>query len=125
MRNPSCRHVAGQPADRERATERATRQRPAATAPSQARRTLGERVPTPPDHISWSSLTASSRETAVIIGLRMTAGMSTEEIADELERDRAQVKRNVLPAYDRPITKSWVSARMRDLRRDIERTSDP
>lgn len=73
--------------------------------------------------MSWSALSAESRETAALIGYRLSAGLTVDEVADELERERDQIKRNPLPLHGRPVTKSWVTARLRELRREILRTS--
>jgi hypothetical protein len=101
----------------------------AATSRNPQRRPRGGVLSRPlpaPQTIDWSLLTPASRETATLIAMRLTAGLTLDEIAVELERDRSRIKRNRLP-QNGVITKSWVSARLRDLKRSIEesRASPP
>jgi len=57
--------------------------------------------PTPaPDIVDWAALTPAGRETATLIAMRLTAGLTLDEIAVELERDRSKIKRN--PACSSP-----------------------
>ena len=74
-----------------------------------------------PHTVDWSALSPAARETASLVGLRLTAGWSIEEILPELNRHPERFRFNTLP---RPgvVTKGWVQGRLRALRREIEET---
>jgi len=53
-------------------------------------------------------------ETVAHVALRLTAGFEIDEVAVMCERERATFRHLALP--EKPISKAWVSARMRDLK---------
>lgn len=67
--------------------------------------------------VEWSRISPRGRDIIAQIGLRLVAGFSYEEIALELERTRPELQHLPLPE---PVTKSWVSARWRELRQEAE-----
>ncbi len=71
--------------------------------------------------VEWSRLTPRSREIMSQVVLRLMAGFNYEEIADELERTRPELKNLPLPER---VTKGWVSARFRELRREADSISE-
>ena len=76
-------------------------------------------VATPDRHrsVEWSRLTPRSREIISQVGLRLTAGFSYDEIAEALDTQRPELRHLPLPPK---VTKSWVSARFREVRREIQ-----
>ena len=71
--------------------------------------------------VEWSRLTPRSREIMAQVGLRLMAGYNYEEIAEQLDEARPELKNLPLP---KQITKGWVSARFRELRREAEEVSE-
>lgn len=71
-----------------------------------------------PETIDWHKLSFRSREIAAQIGLRLSAGFSTAEVATQLTEARPSLKHHELPKGD--VTKHWVAARLRELRQEIE-----
>ncbi|CAN5760039.1 hypothetical protein BH18ACT13_BH18ACT13_13590 [soil metagenome] len=70
-----------------------------------------------PATIDWSALSFASREIVGQIVLRLAAGYSAAEIAQMLTEARPKLKYHELPAGE--VRKEWVSARLRELRREI------
>ena len=75
-----------------------------------------------PHSIEWSKLSPKARETAALVGLRLTAGLNLDEIAPILNAERDRIRFNALPKSG-SISKTWITARMRELRREIEATA--
>ena len=71
--------------------------------------------------VDWSRLTPRSREIMAQVALRLMAGYSYEEIAEQLDAERPELKHLPLP---KTVTKGWVSARFRELRREAEQVSE-
>lgn len=71
--------------------------------------------------VEWSRLTPRSREIMAQVGLRLMAGYNYEEIAEQLDDVRPELQHLPLP---KTITKGWVSARFRELRREAEDVSE-
>lgn len=67
--------------------------------------------------VEWSRISPRGREIIAQIGLRLVAGFSYDEIAEALERERPELRHLPLPER---VTKSWVSARWRELRQEAE-----
>lgn len=76
-------------------------------------------VTAPPAKVDWMGL-ASSREIVLHCGLRIAAGYDFAEVAVALNLKRPDVRHLELPET---ISKSWVQARMRDVRREILETN--
>lgn len=72
--------------------------------------------------VEWSRLSKRGIEIAKQVGLRVSAGYSYDEIAEAIDADRESVRYLELPQGQ--ITKTWVAARFRELRKEIEETSD-
>lgn len=60
-------------------------------------------------------------EVATQIVMRVTAGYSYDEIAELLDDHRDNIRYLELPKG--PVTKTWIAARIRELRKEIEETS--
>ena len=67
--------------------------------------------------MDWSALTLRSREIVLHVGFPLTAGYSYEEIAQYLTDKRPEFRHLELP---QKVTKGWVQARFREVRREIE-----
>jgi len=76
-----------------------------------------------PAEIDWSALSFRSREIISQVALRLTAGYSLDEIAEQLSDARPSLRYVELPKGD--VTKSWCSARLRELQHEIEEMSAP
>ena len=63
------------------------------------------------------SLSLRARELIRIISSREAAGFNLDEIAVVLDRRRPELRHLELPER---VTKAWLAARMRDVRREIE-----
>jgi hypothetical protein len=72
--------------------------------------------------VNWSALTPASREIAALVAMRISAGMSIDEIVPIPNREPERFRFNTLPKG--LVTKSWVLGRMRALRQEIEETND-
>jgi hypothetical protein len=73
--------------------------------------------------VNWAALSPQARETATVVGMRFVAGLTAAEVAALIEADPAQIRFNELPR-SRRVSTSWVLARVRDLRREIDATSE-
>ena len=73
-----------------------------------------------PRKVDWSALSLRSREAVLHITEREAAGFSLDEIAPTLDRERPELHHLQLPPK---VTKAWLAARMRDVRREIEATT--
>ena len=74
-----------------------------------------------PQTVDWNALTPASREIAARIALRISAGLTVDEIVPLLNAETEKFRFNKLPKGR--ATKSWVLGRMRELRREIAETS--
>jgi hypothetical protein len=77
-------------------------------------------VTAPPREVDWSALSLASREVVRHVTLRESAGFTYDEIALQLQRDQPELRHLPLPSPSKGYTKAWVSARARELRREIE-----
>jgi predicted transcriptional regulator len=75
-----------------------------------------------PRSVEWNALSLASREVARHVTLREAAGYTYDEIALQLQRDRPELRHLPAPSPSKGCTKAWVSARARELRREIEAT---
>ena len=65
--------------------------------------------------------TARSREVVLHVGLREAGGYSLDEVVVILNREQPELRH--LPPPPRGLfTKSWIQARMREVRRELEGT---
>lgn len=67
--------------------------------------------------VEWSRVSPRGRAVIAQIGLRLTAGWSFEEIADAIQDARPKMADIELPEK---VTKAWVMARWRELRREVK-----
>ena len=67
--------------------------------------------------IDYSKLSPAAGECLGQVALRLTAG-SIEEVAEHFERERPPLRHLQLPT-NKPVTKNWVSARLRELRTEL------
>jgi hypothetical protein len=74
---------------------------------------------TPPSEIDWGSLSPAARVRHIT--LRAAAGFDYQEIAEQLQAARPAFRHLTVPA-GKPITKLWVAARARELRREVEQS---
>jgi len=68
-----------------------------------------------PTTVNWSGLSPLGREARGQIGMRLSAGYSTQEIALLIDSQRDELEWLVPPRRG-PITDQWVTLRLRDLR---------
>lgn len=73
--------------------------------------------------VEWSRLSPRGRELVRVIALRFAAGYSFDEIADMIEESRSEIRADLELPRGR-VTKGWVSARFRELRRELEEVTD-
>ena len=76
-----------------------------------------------PDSVDWSRLSPAARETATVVCMRFVAGMTAIEVAAIIQAEPTQVRFNKLPSSGR-VSTSWVLARVRELKHEIEATSE-
>jgi hypothetical protein len=85
--------------------------------PSALRSTLPG-VAAPPTGIDWDALSLRSREIVLHIVVPLSAGYEYVEVAERLTRNRPELRHLELPP--KSVSKLWVQARCRELRREIE-----
>ena len=79
-------------------------------------------VAAPPAEIDWAALSMRSREIILHVAMRQSAGYSLDEVACALNLSQPEL-RHLEPPPKRRFTKSWVQARLRDVRQEIEASS--
>lgn len=88
----------------------------------------GDRLPLPavaapqPGEVNYSALSPHARETMAQVVLRLTAGWDLQEIADELSRERPELRNWPLP---KKITRGWLSREMKQLRAELVDSVEP
>ena len=75
-------------------------------------------VAAPPAEIDWDALSLRSREIVLHFVVPLSAGYECVEVAERLNRNRPEFRHLELPP--KSISKLWVQARCRELRREIE-----
>jgi TRAP-type C4-dicarboxylate transport system permease small subunit len=70
----------------------------------------------------WARLSPRGRETARWVAVLVSLGFTHAEVAAKLEQVRETIRQRAphLPLPTGPIREGWVSARMRDLRKELE-----
>ena len=86
---------------------------------------LTSRAPLP-GTIRYERLSPASREVLGQIGLRLSAGWTSEEIASEFRKRPPPFRHTPLPKNSATgFTASWINARMRTLRDEMVESVDP
>ena len=91
----------------------------AAWSRSGERRTVGTLSPQTPHEVNWRGLSPESRERLGHIGMRLSAGYTTAEVAAMVEAERDQIEHLTLPRRGLPVTSHWVAKELRDLRDEL------